>query len=75
MQIAHRWRLPQNMTEVLTDVLARHHRLLNEVGRAVAHLDGMGTREVMSEPKGPASRAMQAQCHNSHRRLDRYTRQ
>lgn len=43
VQVADRWHLLHNMTEALTDALARHHRLLNEVTQAVAHEVDIGT--------------------------------
>lgn len=58
---------------MLTDALARHHRLLNEVARSVAPTETTSEPvQVTNEPKGPASRAQQAPRNNRQRRLDRY---
>ncbi len=72
MQVADRWHLLHNMTEALTNALARHHRLLNEVAQAVATRETPQPAQATSPPEAPASRAQQAQCNNRQRRLDRY---
>jgi transposase len=73
VQVADRWHLLHNMTEALTDALARHHRLLDEVAQVVAPTETTSEQvQVTSEPKVPASRAQQAQRNNRQRRLDRY---
>lgn len=73
VQVADRRHLLQNMTEVLTDALARHHRLLNDVAQAVAPTEPTPERaQTTSEPQAPASRTQQAQRNNRQQRLDRY---
>jgi len=74
VQVADRWHLLHNMTEALTEALARHHRLLNEVASAVipaAIISEQASLETRN-PAMPASHAQQRQQTNRQRRQDRY---
>jgi hypothetical protein len=62
------------MTEALTEALARHHRLLNEVASAVipaAIISEQASLETRN-PAMPVSHAQQRQQTNRQRRQDRY---
>ena len=73
VQVADRWHLLHNMTEALTEALARHHRLLNEVAQAVTPRETIPEQaQATSEAATSVSHAQQMQRNNSQRRLDRY---
>jgi hypothetical protein len=73
VQVADRWHLLHNLSEALVNTLAPHHRLINEVARAV-HQKASPPPPVSAPPEiMPAvSRSGLAKQHNRERRLALY---
>jgi transposase len=73
VQVADRWHLLRNLSEALVEALAPHHRLLAEVGRAVAEKPGSGTESVVESPSTrPRSRYWLRIEQNREHRMARY---
>ena len=73
VQVADRWHLLHNMTDAFTEALGHHHRLLNEVARAVIPAEQVPEEPSTAELSAPlVSRPQQLQQNNRQRRLDRH---
>ncbi len=69
LQVADRWHLLRNVSEALTSALSPHHRLMNEVARAVS---GMSEPPASGDSEKPQSQREAQKSRNRELRLARY---
>jgi transposase len=69
LQVADRWHLLRNVSEALTSALSPHHRLMNEVARAVSGISEPPASENSEKPQ-PRREALKS--NNRELRLARY---